>query len=413
MSGAAAQDGTRTPTGTGAVAEMAAGREVADWWGLFAYHAEDRWNALLVGPLRECALIAEESGCRFRLTREWQRGPHLRLGVRGPAEAAATARARIDQRLREVLAESPSTRTVTLADVRERAQRMADRAGLELDQDWLADNSLTWTAGTTEVTETADVTGTAGTGTAGTTDTADATDATDMTEGAQLPVRVLLEDFHYAATVPALRLLRAAPGERLGPACADLMAVTAQEFGRGGPASAALSFRSHAEAYLNLDAAAGVRAAWDTAALRSAPDLRSRLLAVTGADMPAYARDWLQAITPVVRAAEQAQQRGVLALPTMAEGFSPALTERSAFHRALAGSASWEEVRTSDWFVIYRFAVNLLYLQLSRLGVGPVSRYRLCHLVATALEERGNPTTTTTATAATAMNMATTEEGDS
>lgn len=340
-----------------------AGRDVADWQGLFAYHEEDRWNALLLGPFRECAQLAEAAGCRFRLTREWQRGPHLRLGVRGPAEAAATVRAQIDQRLHEVLHSSPSTRTVTFAEVRDRAQQIADRAGVELRQDWLADNSLTWTAGT----------------------------------GIAEPgMQALLEDFHYAATVPALRLLSAAPPDRLGPACADLMAVTAQEFGRGGLASAALSFRSHAEAYLNLEAATDVRAVWDAAAHRSAPALRRRLHTVAaGPDRPAYARDWLAAITPVVRAAQQAQGRGELVLPTMADGFSTDLTERSPFHRALAGSAGWEDVRTSDWFVLYRFAINLLYLQLSRLGLGAVGRYRLCHLVAVALEEHEDPTTTT------------------
>ncbi|MGW1008011.1 lantibiotic dehydratase C-terminal domain-containing protein [Streptomyces sp. NPDC002520] len=355
MSGAQEQTGTLV------------GREVANWQGLFAYHEEDRWNALLLGPLWECAQLAETAGCRFRLTREWQRGPHLRLGVRGPADAAATVRARIDERLHEVLRTRPSTRIVTLAEVQDRAQRIADRAGVELHQDWLADNSLTWTAQDA-----------AGAG------------------GAEPALQALLENFHYAATVPALRLLRAAPPQRLGPACADLMAVTAQEFGQGGLASAALSFRSHAEAYLNLEAAADLRTVWDAAARRSAPALRRRLHTVAaGPDMPAYARDWLAAITPVVRAAQQAQHRGELALPTAAGGFSGDLTERSPFHRELAASAGWEELSTSDWFAVYRFAINLLYLQLSRLGVPAVARYRLCHLVATALDEREDPTTTT------------------
>ncbi|MEV4616724.1 lantibiotic dehydratase C-terminal domain-containing protein [Kitasatospora sp. NPDC049258] len=342
------------------------GRPVVDWKGLLAYHDESRWNALLLGPLWECAEAAEQAGCQFRLTREWQRGPHLRLGVRGPVEAAAEARARIDQRLHGILRSSPSARTMTLVDVRDRAQQAADRAGVELREDWLADNSLTWTAG-----------------------------APDGTWGTDPGVRALLEDFHYAASVPALRLMRAAPEARLGPAFADLMAVTAQEFGRGGLASAAMSFRSHAEAYLNLEAAPDVRAAWDNAARRSAPALRRRLLAVAaGPDRPAYVRDWLEAVTPVVRAAQQAQSRGEFALPAVAGGFSADLTDRSAFHRELAGSARWEDVRSSDWFQIYRFAISLLYLQLSRMGVAPVGRYRLCHLLATALTRSEEPTTT-------------------
>jgi hypothetical protein len=292
--------------------------------------------------------------------------------VRGPVEAAATVRAQIDQRLHAVLRSSPSTRTVTLADVQDRAQQLAVRSAVELRQDWLADNSLTWTSGGVTVAGVAEP-----------------------------RTQALLEDFHYAATVPALRLLRAVPRERIGLTCADLMAVTAQKFGRGGLVSAAMSFRSHAEAYLNLDAAADVRAAWDVDARRSAPALRRRLLAVAdGPNVPAHAREWLEAITPVVQAAQQAQNRGELALPTMAQGFSADLTKRSAFHRALAGSAEWEDVRTSDWFLIYRFAISLLYLQLSRLGVDPVGRYRLCHLLATALAECEDPTMTT-------------EEGDS
>ncbi|WP_435060080.1 lantibiotic dehydratase C-terminal domain-containing protein [Streptomyces sp. bgisy060] len=343
------------------------GSRLADWQGMFAYHDESRWNTLLLGPLWECAEAAEQAGCQFRLTREWQRGPHLRLGVRGPVDAAATVREQIDRRLHELLRSTPSTRTVTLADVRDRAQQAADRAGVELCEDWLADNSLTWTAGPPE-----------------------------GTWGTDPEVRALLEEFHYAASVPALRLLRAAPADRLGSALADLMAVTAQEFGRGGLVSAALSFRSHAEAYLNLEAAPDARAAWDAAARRSAPALRRRLLAVAaGTDRPGYVRDWLEAITPVVRAARQAQSRGEFALPAVADGFSAELTGRSAFHRDLAGSARWEEVRSSDWFQTYRFAISLLYLQLSRMGVGPVGRYRLCHLLATALTESEDPTTTT------------------
>ncbi|MEU2058301.1 lantibiotic dehydratase C-terminal domain-containing protein [Streptomyces bungoensis] len=352
-------------TGARGQAGTLAGRDVTEQRALFAYHAEDRWNGLLAGPLLECAELAEAAGCRFRVTREWQRGPHLSLGVRGPAEATATVRARIDGRLHEVLRSSPSTRTVTLAQVRDRAQLIADRSGVELRQDWLADNSLTWTD-------------------------ADA----EGPDGTDAALRALLEDFHYAATVPALRLLRAAPAERLGPACTDLMAATAEEFGRDGLVAAATSFRSHAEAYLNLEATPEVRAAWDAAARRAAPALRRRLFAVaTGPDRPAYVRDWIGAITPVVRAAELAQKRGEFALPAMAEGFTAELTGRSAFHRALVGSAAWEDVRTSDWFAVYRFAVNLLYLQLSRLGVAPAGRYRLCHLVATALDAREEPTT--------------------
>ncbi|MFE0388043.1 lantibiotic dehydratase C-terminal domain-containing protein [Streptomyces bungoensis] len=352
-------------TGAPGQAGTLADRDVTEQRALFAYHAEERWNGLLAGPLLECAELAEAAGCRFRVTREWQRGPHLSVGVRGPAEAIATLRARIDGRLHEVLRSSPSTRTVTLAEVRDRAQLIADRAGVELRQDWLTDNSLTWTDAPAE-----------------------------ETDGTDAALRALLEDFHYATTVPALRLLRAAPAERLGPACADLMAATAQEFGRDGLVAAATSFRSHAEAYLNLEATPEVRAAWDAAARRAAPALRRRLFAVaTGPDRPAYVRDWIGAITPVVRAAELAQHRGEFALPAMAEGFTAELTGRSAFHRALVGSAAWEDVRTSDWFAIYRFAVNLLYLQLSRLGVAPAGRYRLCHLVATALDQREEPTT--------------------
>jgi hypothetical protein len=41
----------------------------------------------------------------------------------------------------------------------------------------------------------------------------------------------------------------------------------------------------------------------------------------------------------------------------------------------------------SSWFQSYRLMLNLLYLDLGRLGLRPVERYMLCHVIANGVEE--------------------------
>jgi hypothetical protein len=61
---------------------------------------------------------------------------------------------------------------------------------------------------------------------------------------------------------------------------------------------------------------------------------------------------------------------------------------RSEFHATIAQSKSYRTLLfESPWFLKYRLALNLTYLHLNRLGVLPVERYLLCHLLADAVEQ--------------------------
>jgi Lantibiotic biosynthesis dehydratase C-term len=332
---------------------MSAGSNYA-WHGLFAYHAEDRWDGLMRSVLAACAEDAARTGCEFRLTREWQRGPHLHVGVRGAADDAATARELVSARLSEVLRDHPSTRALKLEAVRDQVERLAASSGAPVRTDWLADNTLTWSG--------------------------------SQTSGEHADLAALLEEFHFTASTPALRLLSAlVDGASLGAACCDLMAATAQTFGRNGLVAASTSFRSHAEAYLAMEAAPGTRQTWDAEAGRAAGALRQRLFAIADGYRPAHVAEWLDAVTPVLEIARTLHRRGALNIPTVDGGFSPQLTERSPFHRAVSGGADWQALLAAEWFQIFRLALNLLYLQFSRMGIRPAARYRLCHLVATAV----------------------------
>lgn len=323
---------------------------------LFAYHAENKWDELLRGPISICADRVLAAGCDFLYTREWQRGPHLRIGLRGPAGNVEKAGRDVDSVLRQVLREEPSTRSLSFADVQDQARAAALRTDVELRTDWLEDNTLNWSDGPAE-------------------------------QDPESGVPALMTEFNYRASVPALRLLAGTGAPfPLGAACCDLMAATAQVFGRNGLAAAAVSFRSHAEAYLNLEADPSVRTRWEADAHRAAPALGRRLQCI--AESPnavQHVRAWLDAVRPVMDAAKKAQSQGQLKLLGASAGFSPELTARSSFHRKLSETPYWENMVVSDWFILYRFAVNLLYLQFSRLGLPPTARYRLCHLVATAV----------------------------
>lgn len=60
---------------------------------------------------------------------------------------------------------------------------------------------------------------------------------------------------------------------------------------------------------------------------------------------------------------------------------------RSKFHQAIARSAAYRTLLfDSPWFREYRLALNLSYLHLNRIGLLPVERYLLCHLLADAVE---------------------------
>lgn len=323
------------------------------WYAEFAYHAEDAWTSLLGREVLDIAEAVSALSCDFRVTREWQRGPHIRFGIRGGE--SERARALVDDGLAEIIRRCPSTRAIELAEVRGKAERLARMAGVALRTDWLADNSIGWIG------------------------------PLSMKRARSLPD--VLEDFHFAASLPALRMLDGGDDQLQVLRLCELMAATAERYGQNGLLAASMSFRSHAEAYLALEAPPGTRLAWDSEVTRSASALKEHLFAVARGEVtPAYVREWLSALDLVIGRARDLYRSGELSLGAAESGFDDSLLERSSFHRELAHSEGWTALVSSEWFVLYRLALNLLYLQFSRLGVRPAARYRLCHLVATAVQ---------------------------
>jgi hypothetical protein len=328
---------------------------VFEWHGRLAYHDEQQWLDIIREELSECARDAERLGCEFSYTREWQRGPHLSVRVRGNSMSAIKAKSEIDIRLVDLLRRSPSVQTLTLDSMGALFQQRADKAGTPLDSNWLANNSISWDP------------------------------PTRVSPPDDIPA--LIRDFHFRATGPALRLLvEAGVGHQLGVAACDLMAATASAFGRNGLAIASTSFLSHAEAYLCLEAPPQTRHQWHKAAISVAPALRDRLFAIESGDLiPWYVSEWISAVEPVIQVSREMHRSGNLQLPTIENGFSPELVSRSPFHHDITQTTAWAETLNSEWFQLYRVGLNLLYLQLSRMGFPPVSRYKFCYLVAHAV----------------------------
>jgi hypothetical protein len=202
----------------------------------------------------------------------------------------------------------------------------------------------------------------------------------------------LLADFYVATNELAFAMTDQAvrAGDRLS-ACMDLMIATAHVFAPQAIPQGAMSMRSHAERFLVLTGSAdSLRSRWDAMYREQAPDIRNRVDSVVSAvdaGRPgSHVRWWLDVIRPIHRRAGTLWDSGLLPLP--ASRPDPGVPFDSPFHTALDRNSDWQtHVRDSQWFQQYRLLLNYLYLHFTRLGVLPVQRFWLCHLVACAVEE--------------------------
>ncbi|WP_062357762.1 thiopeptide maturation pyridine synthase [Herbidospora yilanensis] len=152
-----------------------------------------------------------------------------------------------------------------------------------------------------------------------------------------------------------------------------------------------MSYRSHVAAatadFENRDA---VTAAFEARYRANAPALRAAVVGVVesvdGGEPAAHVQDWI-AFT---------RRQKELALPLLAAGkidldASDRRVDRrhpvDYFDVLLSTDRYRTEVLGSDWFRAHRLVVNMLYAHLARLGVTPLQRHLLCHLVASAVEE--------------------------
>lgn len=211
----------------------------------------------------------------------------------------------------------------------------------------------------------------------------------------------LIDDANVAMNDAVLGTLRQVKrGVPLLDLCFDLMVAVAD---RTAPDTALdngfLSYRSHAEIFL-IGAPGQVRQSFSAAYDRQRAALRRRIDAVLdgSSGQDELIRSWRRTLGAVHAAAWKALEAGHIDLSWEAQDFSlerpemgPALerSQQSDFHRTELANFENLRVRSRDVsFNAYRLLLNALYLQLSRLGLTPLQRALLCHLVSHAVEER-------------------------
>lgn len=211
----------------------------------------------------------------------------------------------------------------------------------------------------------------------------------------------LIDDANLAMDDTVLEtLIQIKRGAPLLDLCFDLMVAVAD---RTAPDTALdngfLSYRSHAEIFL-IDAPVRVRQSFSAAYDRQREALRRRIDAVldgSSAQNQLIGR-WRRTLGAVHAAAWKALEAGHIDLSWEAQDFSlerpemgPAIerSQQSDFHRTELANFENLRLRSRDVsFNAYRLLLNALYLQLSRLGLTPLQRALLCHLVSHAVEAR-------------------------
>jgi hypothetical protein len=306
------------------------------------------------------AVDATVGGSYF--VRHWRRGPHLRLNLEtGTEQLPGEVWAAAERIIGGFLAAHPSTRTLdsaAFADLHDRLARLENDPGPT--RPWYPDNSLriapyepgsggVWT------------------------------------------------EFHIRTTDLTFRMTDCirATSRRLTLGY-DLMIATAHRLSGRTLVDGFPSFRSHAEGFLTaFPEGPGLRPQFDLRFARHAEDLVARARTVVAALDRGYGGvpfvgEWTRTLGAVQDRAREAIAAGRLALDDPAPGGPanglPALAGMSRFHRELEELPDWPRVRTAPWFLAYRFALNCLYLQLTKLGITPVERYLLCHLAANSVE---------------------------
>ncbi|MCP3801376.1 hypothetical protein NLX83_19140 [Allokutzneria sp. A3M-2-11 16] len=189
------------------------------------------------------------------------------------------------------------------------------------------------------------------------------------------------EDFYCATTELSFQATQSRPA-LLGTAL-SLIVATAHALSGNGITNGFISFRSHAEGFLNgFPEGGGLRPAWESYYRANAAALTGRVRATVAtldgtADSIPLVREWvtiLRGLPEVEPVFEEAPEPG-------------AFVEASPFHRKLFANPSWHDLLRDKTFSRYRRMLNLTYLHLTRLGITPAERFLLCHLAANAVEE--------------------------
>ncbi|WP_165977801.1 thiopeptide maturation pyridine synthase [Nonomuraea diastatica] len=339
-----------------------------EWHSIHVYYHADK-DALVLGGVRPlfATLSAHVAGAAY--IPHWKRGPHLRLHLRcGTPVLDGVVWPAVHEIIGGFLAEHPSKAALEPEQHLPMHRRLAE---LEHESEpllpWHPDNSIRPEPYDRRIRV------------LGSEDAAD-----------------LLADFYSDTTPLAFDMTEALRegGRRLAVAF-DVMIATAHALSGAGIEAGFISFRSHAEAFLAAwPEAEGLRTAWEEHYHRNSAQLAARVRAIIATldgeqKVVPFVDEWVAALSPFRRRGTSLIRDGRLSMvPPPYRGFDPMaeLAQVSSFHKHLVDPA-WQEIRSADWFNVYRLMLNYAYLHLTRLGVTPVERFLLCHLAANAVEE--------------------------
>lgn len=328
------------------------------------YHAQNK-DALILDAVRPLFGSLRDTVKAAHLGRHWRQGPHLRLHLRtDPATWREAVQPRIESMVGGYLRTHPSTavldRRAEYAQHQLLAQREQECGPLS---PWFPDNSIQYPPYDARLhvlhdQETADLL---------------AAFATDSTP---LLFRTLEHARNGKDTKESLAL--------------DLLLTTAVAV-LPTIQSSVTSFRAHAEGFLHQcgdpDA---VRASFDAYYRTRRERLTARVSAVVaaldgGEPMP-FIREWSELADTYAERVAPMIERGLVFDRITVPTSGPLL--KSPFHVMMFGNRAYvEQVFNNPAFLRYRFLINCTYLQVSRLGLGPAERFRLCHLAANATED--------------------------
>lgn len=216
----------------------------------------------------------------------------------------------------------------------------------------------------------------------------------------------LLSDFYSGTDEFAFELIDQAPDARRRLLLAfELMIATAHRSSGVGLRRGFVSFRSHAEAFLSWwPEADGLRARWNQhfaahadLLIRKMEDVLARVDGDAPSRLPSPVaedpvRRWPRLLDPVLERGAGLLRSGAMSMDPPWAGQTSLddkkvawLAARSPWHNRPRPSA---EPVDQVWFGRYKLALNYTYLQLTRVGVTPVERFLLCHLIANAVEAR-------------------------
>ncbi|MEV5542460.1 thiopeptide maturation pyridine synthase [Saccharopolyspora shandongensis] len=341
------------------------------WHGVQIYYAAER-DDLILDCLRPLFARMPADAERMFFVRHWLRGPHLRLCFRAPEPVfREVIRPEVERAANRYLAEHPSTARI---DERELLATHREVARQERESGPLApfhpDNSIQHAPHDRRI----------------------------HVLGGEAAAALLEAFYHETNELVFEQLDQVRAGRSRVGLAADLMIATAHAMWPGIDRGF-ISYRSHAEGFIVRAPDPAARREFCVQQYRSqAAVLRERLVGVLdcvaggGTDVP-FVAEWVRLLGRFRSTAEPLIGSGELSFagavaPDAAQSWDPGMLEHSTFHRLLQGDGGrMADLQRDPAFLGFRFALNYLYLHLNRIGLLPVERFLLCHLIADAVEE--------------------------